>query len=273
MAEKRARSPYGIQSLSQAIGILLLLHRHPEGLSSQELAALQGLPPETATQIAHALKSAGMLQGDDLFGYQLGPSLLKMAMAVRPQDLLQTARPLLHQLTAATGETASLVALVQGRPMVMEVSRGASLLQAVPLVGSPVPFHGTSAGKALLAALPEDELSALREEGPGLLYPWTGRTRCDWPGLDAELDFVRESGIAYDHGEYLEGISSIATLMPMPGPTLTAMTVTVPSSRFHQVEDLVVSTLRECRANLVKRWETPHGLGPSLQEGLAALGA
>ena len=90
-------------------------------------------------------------------------------------------------------------------------------------------------GKALLAALPEKELEALRKHIP--LEPLTKNTHVDWEKLKLELNSVRETRLAFDQEENLMGLCSIAVALQDPKGEMAAVSVLVPTRRFKANKD------------------------------------
>jgi DNA-binding IclR family transcriptional regulator len=70
------------------------------------------------------------------------------------------------------------------------------------------PAHATALGKALLAALTDEEIRQLL--GPDPLRKFTGKTIVDRAALLREIEEVRRKGIAYDDGEFDAEIRCVA---------------------------------------------------------------
>jgi DNA-binding IclR family transcriptional regulator len=97
-------------------------------------------------------------------------------------------------------------------------------------LGSRAPTQCCAPGKAMLAFLPEPELS----EVVGLLHfeAHTPNSLCSPGALLEELKAVRERGYALDIGEHFEGIHCIAApLLDAHGRPFAAITIAGPSSR------------------------------------------
>ena len=121
-------------------------------LGITELAARHQLSPSTAHRIARALVDAGFLEQDERTErYRLGVGLAELGLLTLRRIGVDSARPLLEELSAATGESVNL-----------GVRRGDSVLVLVRVVsdqplrfeqpeGSSVPIHTSAMGKALLA--------------------------------------------------------------------------------------------------------------------------
>nr|WP_320134066.1 IclR family transcriptional regulator [uncultured Holophaga sp.] len=232
----------GIRVIARAADILLALSNHPDGLSLREIAQLVRLPRSTVQRIVYSLEEANLvIAASPTSGFRLGPTLTLLAEAVRPFDIARMARPLILQLASETGETVDLSILTHGKAVVVDQISGVHPLKAVSTTGSSLPLHGTAIGKALLAALPQRELEAIK---PHLqLKALTRNTNLSWDKLMPELETVRETGLAFDHEEYMIGISSVATVLRGPGGELAAVSLPVPSERFRAKEKQLVEAL------------------------------
>ncbi|MBP1627967.1 MAG: Transcriptional regulator, IclR family [Holophagaceae bacterium] len=241
----------GIQALNRAVDILRVLGEHPGGLTIRKLAGLAGLSPSTTQRIIATLEASNLVMGSAQ-GFRLGPTVVHLARSVRPFDVVGMVHPLLLQLASATGESASLAVLSHGKAVVVDQASGRHALTASTKVGSSLPLHSSACGKALLAALPHEDLENLRIELP--LAALTHRTIIHWPQLLPELESTRARGLAFDHQENALGICAIAISVPIPGPVMTAVSVPIPTSRYREVESLVCEALKECRQILLRRW-------------------
>ncbi len=102
-------------------------------------------------------------------------------------------------------------------------------LHAASAVGEVFPLHCTANGKAMLAALPEEQALALL---PTRLPRLTPNTIASREKLRAELTRVRTAGVAFDREEHTEGICAVgASVSDASGP-VAAVSVPVPSQRF-----------------------------------------
>lgn len=232
----------GIRVISRAADILQSLGSHPDGLSLREIAQFVKLPRSTVQRIVNSLEEANLvIAASPTSGFRLGPTVTRLAEAVRPFDIARMARPLVVQLSSETGETVDFSILSHGKAVVVDQISGIHPLQAVSAIGTSLPLHGSASGKALLAALSEKELEALRPQIQ--LKPMTKNTAISWDQLKLELEMIRETGLAFDQEEYMPGITSVATVVRGPGGELAAVSLPVPAERFRAKEKQLVEAL------------------------------
>lgn len=241
----------GIQVIARACALLRVLQQHPQGLSLGELARATALPRSTVQRIVDALHAEGLvLAASSTSGVRLGPALLALASATQ-FHMAEVARETLQALSRQSRETVDLSVLDQDKVVFIDQIVGSQRLTAVSAVGVSFALHGSANGKALMAALPEDELSRLRKRI--VLSANTAHTLTSWAQLDAELAAIRRSGIAYDREENSDGICAVATVVRSPSGELAAISVPVPTQRFAQVEPELVQQLRRHAQALQKK--------------------
>jgi DNA-binding IclR family transcriptional regulator len=97
--------------------------------------------------------------------------------------------------------------------LVVAVAPGAGAYSISTQVGGRFPLHAGAASKVLAAHLAPASRAALLA---GSLAGATPNTITDPVALAAQLDLVREEGIATDRAEYIEGVHAIA--VPVLGP-------------------------------------------------------
>jgi DNA-binding IclR family transcriptional regulator len=173
-----------------------------------------------------------------------------MALASVLPDLRTVARPHLEALREATGETVHLVVLSGGDIVFVDGLESGHTLRVAIRNGRRLPAHATSAGKALLAALPPDRFAALY--GDADLAAVTDRTISDRQAFEAELATTRARGYATSHGESENGVGSVAVVVLDPaGYVRAALSVAMPLDRFtDEVEAQAAGLLKSAAAAL-----------------------
>jgi DNA-binding IclR family transcriptional regulator len=197
-----------IQSVDRAARILKALASGPRRLGVSQLADQLGLSRPTVHGLLQTLQAHGFVEQDrDSDKYQLGAGLLHLGNSYLDHNEPR-ARSIVHaeRLAQSTGE-AVRVGVLHGPSVVVvhHVFRPDAVFQVLE-VGAQLPAHATALGKAMLAwADPGvvDELTA--EPLPRLTNRTAGAA-----GLRAELEEVRENGLARERDEAVLGESSVA---------------------------------------------------------------
>jgi DNA-binding IclR family transcriptional regulator len=207
---RNARDGGGVQSIRRAFSILEEIARHRDGITLAELSRSIGLHNSTTFHLVRTLASLGYVhQLRDSKKYRIGRRLFTLAASSLDElELINTATPVLAELSRATGESAHLAIRSGDDVVVIAKTTGAGAFQLAGHVGVVRPAHCTALGKVLLAAMPESELeSHLRSHA---LASFTSRTIVDVEALLREIDKVRRSGVAFDDGEFNVEIRCVA---------------------------------------------------------------
>jgi len=248
----KAPDSAGIQVVARAADVLFSLARHPDGLSLGELARLLGVPRSTVQRIVTTLENSNLvIAASAASGFRLGPALTLLADSVRPFDIVKLAHPFLLRLASETGETVELSILAHGKAVVVEQIHGTHILRVISAVGSSLPLHATAIGKALLAALPEKDLEALRKHL--ILEPLTKNTHTSWEELNLELAGIRETRVAFDREENILGICSLGMALQDHKGEMAAVSVLVPARRFKANRETLARALQNCCESFQRR--------------------
>jgi DNA-binding IclR family transcriptional regulator len=168
-----------------------------------ELAQLCGLNRSTAWRLLSTLERHDLVERDTVTQrYGVGCGLLGVMAAADHVPLVRRARPVLESLALETGETVNL-AIAKRVELVYVDQVEAPQIMAVNWLGKPVPLHATSAGKAFLAFLADEERDALLGRK---LERYTRSTVVNRRKLERELEAVRRDGYCVCVGELEEAL-------------------------------------------------------------------
>lgn len=179
----------------------------------------------------------------------LGTAAFELAGGyARQQPLARLGRPLLAALADRAGESAHL-AVMTGRDVLYVVEERAPRRPAlVTDVGVRLPAHLTATGRAMLAALPREQVRALYPDDTA----FTRRTDRGPTGpaqLRELLRLTRAEGFSREDGEVTTGFSSIAVAVhDHAGWPAAAVAVTWPADSAHRprlLAPMVVETAAE----------------------------
>lgn len=236
----------GIQVIARAAKILNALGEHPGGMSLGEIALAVGLPRSTVQRIIAALDNAQLVRSSGAGGLRLGPALLKLISSVH-SDVVDLVKPGLEQLSAETNETVSLARASGTQLAIVHYIVASRELRVVPRMGLNLPLYSTSGGRALLALESNDDVRVMMGEAYREL---TDKTIKTLPQLLEVINEVRKTGISYDRGETLEGISTMAVALDTLFGRFS-ISLLVPTARFNKHEDIYREALLRCKEKLV----------------------
>ncbi|MGB8859492.1 MAG: IclR family transcriptional regulator [Ilumatobacteraceae bacterium] len=206
----------GTQAVERAIAILFCFSPDRPALGISEIARSVGLNVSTAHRLVKALVGAGLVEHDPMSErYRLGIGVAVLGHRALEQTGFHLAKPILAELAASTGESASL-GIRRGHEVVV-IERAASVqpLRFDHPTGAEIPMHASAMGKVLLAfsGVPMTEAAASLEELPR----YTLRTIDSHEALVIELEAIRTRGVAINREERYHGVSGIAAPVSSPG--------------------------------------------------------
>lgn len=236
----------GIQVIARAANILNALGDRPNGMSLGEIAQAVDLPRSTVQRIVAALDSVQLVRSHGAGGVRLGPALLRLIANVHT-DVVAIAQPWLQALSDATGETVSLARASGLQLAIVHYVVADRELRVVPRIGLNLPLYSTSGGKALLALDSDDAARTLVGDAYEAM---TDQTVKAFPELLTRLQDIRRTGLAYDRGETLEGISTMAVAIDTILGRFS-ISLLVPSTRFQKHEMLYRREILKCKEALV----------------------
>ncbi|OXM51685.1 IclR family transcriptional regulator [Amycolatopsis alba] len=225
-AEKNGRDG-GVQSLQRAFELLEHLADTGGEASLSELATLSGLPMPTIHRLIRTLVDLGYVRQNTNRRYALGARLIRLGENASMQ-FGSWARPLLAELVDEVGETANLAVLERDEVVYVAQVPSKHSMRMFTEVGRRLLPHGTGVGKAMLAHLPSDDVTALLVRTGMPAY--TEHTFTDQDALLRELARIAQQGYALDEAEQELGVRCVAVAVP-GAPVPAAVSVSGPSGR------------------------------------------
>lgn len=218
-----------IQSVGTTFDVLAAL-KDLDGAGVTELAASLGRSKSTAHNYLRSLEENGYVTNED-GTYYIGTQILEYGdYARRRHDIYQIAKPEVDQLAKETGELTNLVIEEHGLGVYLYRGRGADAVNVQAHVGASAHLHCTAVGKAILAHLPRQRTEEIVDTHG--LPAHTSETITDPDVLFAELDEIRDRGLAFDREERLEGLQCIASpIRSTSGRVLGSISISAPTHR------------------------------------------
>ncbi len=243
----------GIQVISRAARILRILKDHPKGMSLGQIATELGLARSTVQRIVSALQAERLLIANMMgAGVRLGPELGALAAAAQ-FNTAEQCRPVLLELTKATGETSDLSVLRGDKMIFIDQVTGTHRLRTISSVGEAFPLLTTANGRASLARLPRaDAISRAQAEAART------NTELDVSDFNGLLDKISATGFAHDLDEHADGISAIGFAFVDHGGEIHAISVPVPTSRFERQKEKIELAIQEASQKVTKALQTEN---------------
>lgn len=218
-----------VKSVETAFRIVEALHERG-GAGVTELASALSAPKSTVHNHLQTLESNEYVVNDD-GTYRVACRFLELGAHARDRrPVYEVARPEVDRIAEETGELSGVVVEEHGRGVFLHRAKGDRAVHVDTYAGKRIYLHGAALGKAILAHLPADRVDQIvdRHGLPAL----TENTITDRNELADELADVRETGIAFDDEERLDGLRSVGAAITGPdGGVLGAISVAGPTTR------------------------------------------
>lgn len=223
--------------LEKGLNLLEKLAQSVEGMSAIELANGIGIHKTSVYRYLNTLLQAGYIKTDGDGIYHLGNKILELgSQMLRRMPLRETAHPFLVKLSAETHKTVHLCVLDGQHVVYIDKIESQRSLPIISRIGSRAPAYCTGVGKALLSALPTDQVVSLL--GEVTLTKRTPITITDPIQLLEEIKVTAERGYAIDNGEHEEGIKCFAVpVSGYGGDTVGAISLTGLKREFDNSEE------------------------------------
>lgn len=219
-----------VQSVERAIDILMALSGGSRTLT--DVTRATGLSKGTAFRLLTSLNHQQFVIRDPVEGgYLLGPVFLRLVESVMGDlgSIARVAAPTLQRLTGESGETVTLHAPSALERICVAESPSHQSIRYTASVGATAPLHVGSAGKVLLAFMPEQKRTQTLANLP--LTAVTAATITDRAALDEEIATVARQGWALSAGERIEGAGSISVPIRTRSGLVLALSVLGPADR------------------------------------------
>lgn len=178
-----------------------------EGAGVTDVGEALSIPKSTVHAHLATLESKGYVvrrEGE----YRLSFRFLTLGEYVRQAEpLFHAARRPIDDLAERTGERVLCMTEQNGLGMVLHVGEGARSLSGDVTVGTSVYHHCSAGGKAMMAHYTPERVDDIVDRWG--LPAFTDQTITDRETLLAELETVREEGIAFNREEYLRGVLAV----------------------------------------------------------------
>lgn len=252
--EESTRKSTPLKTVTQAFDIIEYLKRHG-GADISEIAEHFELPKSTVHGYLSTLHDIEYLAKHD-GEYYVGLRFLNLGgHAATRKQAYKMARPKVKELAEATEERAQFIVEEFGRGFYIHMDTGNQAVETDVRIGKIASLHTTSAGKAILACLPESRVQAIiQKHGLPICTP---NTITDQDTLFEELETIRNRGYAQNDGERITGTRAVG--VPVKGPeshVIGAFSVSGPAHRLkgswyeEEIPDLLLGTANELELNL-----------------------
>lgn len=249
-------------TVGKALEILDQVAEYARPVRFAELLSTSPHPKATLYRLLQTLTNQGMLCFDDQTqAYAPGLRLVRLAHAAwRQSSLAPVAREYLDALSAQVGETIHLAQLDQGQVLYVDKRNAHTPIDMFSQAGKIGPGYCTGVGKAMIAHLDtaaQDD--AIRRQA---YVQHTPHTLIGEDAFRAELDVIRQDGVAFDREEHEPGIICIAApILSSRARVMGALSITSSTQRqslegLDRLRPLLLKTANDI-SEAAESWQFP----------------
>jgi IclR family KDG regulon transcriptional repressor len=226
-----------VPALERAHGIVTTLITSPWPMGISDLARTLDYSKSTVHGLIHTLVNLGVLEFSKHDARKIQPSrtifrlwkesLLKGSLAKAAPPLIRAFSEK-HDLTTITGF------FLSARVLIVDAVLGSGInVAAYP--GQMVPVTAAALGKVLAATLPPKQEAALARY-------LSSKSPLSTSRYSTEIKSARETGVAFDREEYLQGVRALAAAIPSGDPLtplaavwIVGLNPNLPEERMHDL--------------------------------------
>lgn len=255
-SKNREECGKSIQSVDRALSIIEILSLSSNPLRLNEISTAADLNLSTCHHLIKTLVMRGyVINAGRNQGYSLSPRIENLWLRSRRDfNLVEFARPSLQKLNEDTRESV-LLAVLRGSSLITQLCIASPLRSEADAYGTvnPRAAHALALGKAILAWLPEGELTRVVADNglPG----FTEQTITSLPALAEELRLVRRSGFALEDGEFRDELVGLgAPVRDASGAIVGSIGITIGRRRASETyRQHIVQAVTRCARDLSAR--------------------
>jgi len=253
-----------VQSLTRGLSILECLANAEGGLTLTDISNRTDLPPSTAHRLLSTLERGGYVyQSGELGRWYVGLASFTVGSSfLASRDWVAQSHPSMRRLMEQSGETANLAILDGTEAVFIDQVQCRETMRTIVRLGSRVPLHASGVGKALFAALPDEQIEAiLKVKGlPRISENTITAPETMW----ASLRVIRQRGYSFDDEEHLVGTRCVASpIYDEHGEALGAISIAgpvsrLPDTRIRQLGTMVAHVAEDITSKVGGRWPHPY---------------
>jgi len=242
-----------IASVAKAIRILSAFT--DQEISLAAIAKATGYPKTTVHGILSTLVDYNLVaHSESSQNYVLGTGLMELAYHAKLSlTLVQIAAPVMNHISRQSNQNVYLTTHSSGRLLYLEACYRDKAYIGYSESGKTLPMHCTASGKAMLAYMTDEQVSAIVERYP--LTRRTGNTIADVSLLNRELEETRKRGFAVDDEEETIGVKCVAVPVlqeqgiPVGALSLSGSAASMTMAKMYEYYELLSDQVRVLKTN------------------------
>lgn len=240
---------YLVKPLHKAMHVLRTVCESSVPLTLKDITELSEIPKSTVYRYLYTLTAMDMVDYNSKSeSFSPGLGLWWLMQSADPFSKLRSVSSKERQdLMKKFNETVNLGVLTGSEVLYLDIVESARSLRMQAQPGARDDVHSTALGRALLAFRPRSQWEAVLSEN---LIRHTSKTTTNRDLVMADLEEIRLTGYAVEHGENEDGATCIAApIRDANGISLAAISVSAPSSRITDgLIKRIIDELTQCCA-------------------------
>lgn len=220
-----------MSTFGKAISILNYIAQNQSPCGVMQISRALCMPKASTSRLLSSLAEYNLVIKGRTGLYQMGPGAMLWATAYKSQKgLSEFCLPYLYEIEEESGESVNLFAHEDKKLYYLERIQSKQPVTTQFQLGQQPLFHCTGGGKAVLMALPENELE---EHLAKPLERKTPLSVINSDDLKKQLKKFRKQGYSEENGEHEEGIHCVGVpLLDSTGYPVGAISIVAASYRF-----------------------------------------
>ncbi|MGQ4556565.1 IclR family transcriptional regulator domain-containing protein [Halobellus sp. GM3] len=242
-----------VTTVDTALDILEYI-REVDGASVAEVSEEIGLARSTVHDHLTTLRERDLVVNEG-GTYHVGLKFLDIGQYAKSRyELGEISQPILDQLAENTSELVWFGVEDHGQVVKVSEAIGDLAVSIDDWIGERRPMHAYSVGKAILAHLPEARVHEIVDRHG--LPKFTDNTITDRDALFEALEQIRETGVAFNDQEYVEGVRAIGVPITHEGTVLGGLSLSGPANRLSGAyfEEELPELLKTARNEIELKW-------------------
>lgn len=198
-----------IRSVERALEVLMCFSNKTPELSMTEISEMVGINKSTIHRLLATLEGKRFVERNPDNGlYRPGIRFIQIAfLTIDHNDIKRVATPIMKSLCNQYQENVNLTILDDANVVYVEVIESEQRIKLAATPGQHLPAFCTASGKAILAFMPEKEVTKIMKRG---MPKYTSNTITSTKSYFEDMKKVQERGFAISEQEFEEGINAVA---------------------------------------------------------------
>ena len=231
---KQQKKYYEIGAISKVCLLLEMLSTR-KSWELSDLSKAVGMPKTTVHRMLLTLGDNGYVMQEKQRGeYCLSFKLFSIgSRMLNHSSLVDIARPYCKELRDAVDETVNLCVVSGTEMLVVDKQVTSQMLRQDSIIGSSFPLFQSASGKIFLAFSEEAETQKVLKLISGQSFSQDSEQSMN--DLCAELEKVRQTGLAYDYEEVFKGVRcTAAPIYDFQNKLVASLSISAPTVRLNE---------------------------------------